>query len=67
MVYLHANGIESLRALAPLRGLSGLRKLTLHGNPVENVPHYRHFIMLLVPSLRMLDFSVVTSQVTCDL
>mmetsp|Transcript_92235 Transcript_92235/g.183707 ORF Transcript_92235/g.183707 Transcript_92235/m.183707 type:complete len:186 (+) Transcript_92235:70-627(+) len=61
VVYLHGNEIESLKALSVLRSLKGLKKLTLHGNPIENIPHYRHLVMLLVPSLRMLDFSVVTS------
>ena len=40
----------------------GLRKLTLHGNPIEDQENYRMFITLLCPTLRMLDFSVITRQ-----
>jgi hypothetical protein len=48
VVYLHANSVARLADLAPLSELKGLRKLTLHGNAVEAIPHYRSFVVLLV-------------------
>jgi len=62
VMYLHGNVLGNFRDLLPLGQLKGLSKLTLHGNPVEDLPNYRAFIILLCPSLRMLDFSVVTPQ-----
>ena len=62
VIYLHANSISSLKDLKPLSKFSALRKLTLHGNPIEDEENYRVLINLLCPSLRMLDFSVITRQ-----
>lgn len=50
VLYLHANSLEKLTDLAPLSRLKNLSKLTLHGNAVENTPHYRSFVLLLVSS-----------------
>lgn len=48
MLYLHANVITNFAELAPLGKFHGLRKLTLHGNPIENLPNYRAFVLLMV-------------------
>ena len=41
MLYLHANEITKLNDVKKLGKLSGLQKLTLHGNPVAELPHYK--------------------------
>jgi hypothetical protein len=68
VVYLHANSVARLADLAPLSELKGLRKLTLHGNAVEAIPHYRSFVVLLV-SRRVVESSasVVLSLRPCFL
>ena len=43
-----------------LSGLKMLKSLTLHGNPIENRPGYRHHVITLLPQLLTLDFSGVT-------
>ena len=35
ILYLHANKIASIKEVDKLTQLTGLRKLTLHGNPIE--------------------------------
>lgn len=60
MIYLHANAIADIGQVDKLRGLSKLRSLTLHGNPLEETPNYRFYVIAHLPSLRSLDFSPVT-------
>ena len=43
-----------------LGSLHHLKTLTLHGNPIETVAGYRHYILSHVPQLQTLDFSGVT-------
>mmetsp|Transcript_12119 Transcript_12119/g.15601 ORF Transcript_12119/g.15601 Transcript_12119/m.15601 type:complete len:179 (+) Transcript_12119:77-613(+) len=62
VVYLHGNKITDFQDLLPLGRMSQLKKLTLHGNPVEDLPNYRSFVILMIPTLKMLDFSIVTKQ-----
>mmetsp|Transcript_1998 Transcript_1998/g.4239 ORF Transcript_1998/g.4239 Transcript_1998/m.4239 type:complete len:189 (+) Transcript_1998:81-647(+) len=59
-LYLQANDIKEVKALKPLQKCTNLKKLAMHGNPIEDTPNYRQYMMLLVPSLRMLDFSMIT-------
>ena len=60
---LHGNRIRSMKAqLTALAQLTTLRKLTLHGNPIEKMPQYRQQLALALPGLRMLDFSALTRQ-----
>jgi len=42
MLYLHANQITKLSDVKKLGKLSGLQKLTLHGNPIAAQPHYKY-------------------------
>jgi Leucine-rich repeat len=49
--------LEDLRALQEL-DLS-LRHLSLLGNPVQQRPHYRLFVIHLLPRLRVLDFTKI--------
>lgn len=50
----------SFSDLKMLRQLPKLRKLTLHGNPVEEVKNYRYFVIELLPTLKELDFCPIT-------
>ena len=62
VLYLHGNQIKKLKDLRVLKGLKNLRKLTLHGNPVENVKGYRMTVIAALPKLKQLDFTPITSN-----
>lgn len=59
ILYLHGNKISNIANILKLKKLKNLRSLTLHGNPIENVPCYRGYIVHLFPQLQVLDFSPV--------
>ncbi|XP_068786978.1 leucine-rich repeat-containing protein 51 isoform X2 [Struthio camelus] len=61
-LHLHANGIRSLAEVDKLAALPRLRRLTLHGNPVEEQPGYRSYVISVLPQLKSFDFSGVTKQ-----
>lgn len=44
MLYLHANQITKLSDVKKLGKLSGLQKVTLHGNPIAELPHYKYVL-----------------------
>lgn len=45
-----------------LKQLPNLYSLTLHGNPIENLPHYRSSVICMFPQLRSLDFAKITED-----
>ncbi|KAF3426521.1 hypothetical protein E2986_05893 [Frieseomelitta varia] len=59
--YLHGNNISDINDVVKLKKLQTLRSLTLHGNPIENLPYYRGYIVHILPQLTALDFSAVLS------
>ncbi|XP_068980797.1 leucine-rich repeat-containing protein 51-like isoform X1 [Bombus flavifrons] len=59
--YLHGNNISDINDVVKLKKLSTLKSLTLHGNPIENLPYYRGYIVHILPQLTTLDFSAVLS------
>ncbi|XP_014813218.1 PREDICTED: leucine-rich repeat-containing protein 51, partial [Calidris pugnax] len=59
---LHGNDIRSLAEVDKLGVLPHLRRLTLHGNPMEEQRGYRSYVLSLLPHLTTLDFSGVTKQ-----
>ncbi|PBC26952.1 leucine-rich repeat-containing protein 51-like [Apis cerana] len=59
--YLHGNNISNINDIVKLQKLQTLRSLTLHGNPIENLPYYRGYIVHTLPQLTALDFSAVLS------
>lgn len=59
---LHGNSIARLGDVDKLRVLPRLRRLTLHGNPMEEQRGYRSYVLSLLPHLTSLDFSSVTRQ-----
>ena len=60
ILYLHGNLIKDLKEIEKLNVMKSLRKLTLHGNPVENIKGYRLAVLTILPHLDNLDFSRVT-------
>lgn len=56
-LYLHANKINDLKEVDKLKSLKHLDLLTLHGNPIENLPIFKHYILSKLPTLRNLNFT----------
>lgn len=61
-LYLHGNRISSLPSSEKLRKLPKLISLTLNGNPIENSPCYRVFVVGALQHLRQLDHSTITED-----
>ena len=62
MLYLHGNNIGRIADVDKLSALNRLKSLTLHGNPIESNPGYRHYIICHLPQLQTFDFSGVTKS-----
>jgi len=62
VLYLHANCLSNIREVKKLAKLPNLKKLTLHGNPLEEVNQgtYKMQVLAYLPNLRTLDFIAVT-------
>ncbi|XP_025085461.1 leucine-rich repeat-containing protein 51-like isoform X2 [Pomacea canaliculata] len=60
ILYLHGNAIKDIKEVNKLEDARSLRKLTLHGNELENEKDYRKKVLAMLPQLRSLDFSPVT-------
>lgn len=61
VLYLHGNKISNFKDIRALKELTELRKLTLHGNPVEAKKNYRLTVINALPKLKQLDFTPVTA------
>ncbi|XP_043928954.1 leucine-rich repeat-containing protein 51 [Protopterus annectens] len=59
---LHGNSIAKLSEVDKLGALPNLKRLTLHGNPIETEKGYRNYVLSVLPHLKSLDFSSVTKQ-----
>lgn len=59
MLYLHKNNIQDFVDSYKLRKLNKLRTLTLHKNPMCELPCYRSTVISFLPNLRKLDHVVV--------
>ncbi len=57
---MHGNRIFDLSEIDKLKKLKNLTALTLHGNPCENLPCFRHYVLSKLPKLRHLNFSGVS-------
>ncbi|ESO90673.1 hypothetical protein LOTGIDRAFT_87093, partial [Lottia gigantea] len=60
ILYLHGNQITNISEMDKLQTLTNLRKLTLHGNTIENTKGYRQYVLANMPWLVNFDFSAVT-------
>ena len=56
-LYLHGNKINDLTELDKLKSLKELTSLSVHGNPIENIPGFRFYIISKLPTLKHLNFS----------
>lgn len=65
-LYLHGNYIYNLEEVKKLSNLENLIGLTLHGNPIEQIPGYRLFVLGIMYSkfgaLKKLDSVVITRK-----
>ena len=65
-LYLHGNYIYDLEEVSKLGNLSQLITLSLHGNPIEQIPGYRLFVIGIMFSkhltLKKLDSVIITSK-----
>lgn len=60
ILYLHGNGINDINEVDKLGGAPNLRKLTLHGNPMDTTKNYRWYVLSQIPHLTSFDFSAIT-------
>jgi Leucine-rich repeat (LRR) protein len=60
-LYLHANQISRYSDIRRLSCFTQIKSLTLYGNPVEELKHYRNVVLYYFPKLTQLDFSVITA------
>ena len=61
-LYLHSNAISKWQDLQSLVSLPEIMHITLFGNPVCQIPGYRHFIVNSIPCLKALDNYVITDE-----
>lgn len=61
-LFLRKNKIESLREIHFLKNLPNLRVLWLWDNPLSNHPHYRLYIIKMLPKLQKLDNAAVSQE-----
>lgn len=66
ILYLHANSIEKLSEIDKLGALPELFSITLHGNPIENIPGYKQYVISVLPHLKVLDTIPITNQDRSD-
>jgi Leucine-rich repeat (LRR) protein len=59
-LHMHANRICDLGEIDKLKKLKNLTALTLHGNPCENLPCFRHYVLSKLTNLKHLNFSGVS-------
>lgn len=62
ILYMHGNHLRNMEELSKLKPLLKLRTLTLHGNPISRINHYRQYVVHFLPQIRSLDFSLITHQ-----
>lgn len=52
IVYFHGNRITDIEEVFKLRNLKQLRSVTFHGNPINEHPHYRAYVIAVLPQVR---------------
>jgi Leucine-rich repeat (LRR) protein len=60
ILYLHGNAIGEIGEVDKLSKIVSLKKLALHGNPLETTKNYRWYVLSQLPHLVSLDMSAVT-------
>lgn len=59
---LTANHIHNYRDFRSLSGLTRLRELFVMGNPLQQYPYWREFLIVVIPSLTALDGRAITRE-----
>eukprot|EP00794_Sanderia_malayensis_P016083 gene16083-17706_t len=62
IVYLHNNGVSKFDELRKIQAAPNLTMLTLHDTPISIRPHYRHFLVNSIWSLKALDNVVISDE-----
>ncbi|XP_054754224.1 leucine-rich repeat-containing protein 51-like [Lytechinus pictus] len=60
ILYLHGNMISKLEEINKLAALPNLYNLAIHGNPIENEPEFRPYILSHLPHLKKLNSAPIT-------
>ena len=60
-LYLHCNYIKDMNELCSL-SQNQIKSLTIHGNPIENIPNFRLFIISILPKLRRIDTVLISKK-----
>ena len=59
---MHCNFIFDLNEFLKLNGLTKLRSLMVHGNPIVRIPNFRYYFIEIFPNLKKLDTVLVTNK-----
>ncbi len=57
---MHGNKIKYIEECDKLSKLNHLHSLTIHGNPIENLPGFRLYIVSKTPQLKHLNFAGIS-------
>jgi len=60
-LYLHCNYIKDMNEMCHLNK-NQLRSLTIHGNPIENIPNFRLYIISILPTLKKIDTVLISRK-----
>lgn len=56
IAYFHGNKISEIEQVFKLRNLKQLRSVTFHGNPINQHPHYRAYVIAALPQVNAFFF-----------
>lgn len=59
-LYLHCNKIRDMEELRKIQNISKLRTLTIHGNPLDQLPNFRTYVIAVLPNIKKLDTVLVS-------
>lgn len=51
-----------MKEIVKLESIPLLRSLTIHGNPIENIPNFRLYIIALLSNLKKIDTVLVSKK-----
>ena len=59
-LYLHGNKFSEINELEKLTDLPHLTSLAVHGNPMEKITGFRHYILRNLPNLKQVNFGGIS-------
>lgn len=59
---MHANLLKDISEFEKLKVLSELRALTVHGNPLDEIPNFRIYIIGILPTIKKLDSALISKK-----